>query len=383
MRPVPRLLRAGLAHLRVEAEVADQLAGCLEAADFADRRDQRAGSNAADPRQGHQAAHLLAGEHLERDRLLEPADLLGEEVDLAQAARDRLLLVVGQVLPGEPAAAGDTEEVAHRRPLLQVADQRCVHLILRPCALPHQLRPPRDQPPAATGPFVRQPHLRQQTTSEQPGQRARVDLVRLQRARRAGTYRLRVGEQDTADMRLDDTSDRERVAGRHKRDLVVHRQTAGEERERLRSRLHPARRADGTSLGDRDLAEVAVDVKPDEAHVVLLSLEGRRDRGGRRRHLRIRAHGTPGQSQGGQLQTAGSQPIEEDTGLPNLESHGALPSGKRNRRYARSRMTPTRGIASSCPYNEERLHEELGDLPPVEYEELNIKTDNTPILSAR
>jgi putative transposase len=34
-------------------------------------------------------------------------------------------------------------------------------------------------------------------------------------------------------------------------------------------------------------------------------------------------------------------------------------------------------------YNEERLHEELGDLPPTEYEELNIKRDNTPILSAK
>jgi hypothetical protein len=33
-------------------------------------------------------------------------------------------------------------------------------------------------------------------------------------------------------------------------------------------------------------------------------------------------------------------------------------------------------------YNEERLHEALGDLPPVEYEELNIKRDNTPMLSA-
>jgi putative transposase len=28
-------------------------------------------------------------------------------------------------------------------------------------------------------------------------------------------------------------------------------------------------------------------------------------------------------------------------------------------------------------YNDERLHEALGDLPPAEYEELNIKTDNT------
>ncbi len=34
-------------------------------------------------------------------------------------------------------------------------------------------------------------------------------------------------------------------------------------------------------------------------------------------------------------------------------------------------------------YNEGRLHEELGDLPPTEYEELNIKTDNSPTLAAR
>jgi transposase InsO family protein len=33
-------------------------------------------------------------------------------------------------------------------------------------------------------------------------------------------------------------------------------------------------------------------------------------------------------------------------------------------------------------YNGERLHEALGDLPPAEYEELNIKKDNTPMLSA-
>jgi putative transposase len=34
-------------------------------------------------------------------------------------------------------------------------------------------------------------------------------------------------------------------------------------------------------------------------------------------------------------------------------------------------------------YNGERLHEELGDLPPTEYEELNIKTDNCRTLAAR
>jgi len=34
-------------------------------------------------------------------------------------------------------------------------------------------------------------------------------------------------------------------------------------------------------------------------------------------------------------------------------------------------------------YNTERLHEELGDLPPTEYEQLNYKTDNTRSLSAK
>jgi putative transposase len=33
-------------------------------------------------------------------------------------------------------------------------------------------------------------------------------------------------------------------------------------------------------------------------------------------------------------------------------------------------------------YNDERLHEALGDLPPAEYEQWNIKTDNTPMVAA-
>jgi len=34
-------------------------------------------------------------------------------------------------------------------------------------------------------------------------------------------------------------------------------------------------------------------------------------------------------------------------------------------------------------YNDERLHEALSDLPPAEYEELNIKNDNSRTLAAR
>ncbi len=34
-------------------------------------------------------------------------------------------------------------------------------------------------------------------------------------------------------------------------------------------------------------------------------------------------------------------------------------------------------------YNTERLHEELNDLPPAEYEELNNRTDNTRCVSVK
>jgi transposase InsO family protein len=34
-------------------------------------------------------------------------------------------------------------------------------------------------------------------------------------------------------------------------------------------------------------------------------------------------------------------------------------------------------------YNAERLHEELGDLPPTEYEEVNYKKDNITSLSTK
>ena len=41
-------------------------------------------------------------------------------------------------------------------------------------------------------------------------------------------------------------------------------------------------------------------------------------------------------------------------------------------------------LCRSChqDFSSVRLHEALGDLPPAEYEELNIKTDNTPMVAA-
>jgi hypothetical protein len=81
--PVPGWLDTGLAYARVEAEVADQLPGGWEAADVADRRDQRRGGDEVHPGQGEQPPHLGGGEHLLGERSLEQGDLGVEEGDLA------------------------------------------------------------------------------------------------------------------------------------------------------------------------------------------------------------------------------------------------------------------------------------------------------------
>jgi hypothetical protein len=159
-------LGTGLAYARIEAEVADQVAGGREAADLADRPEQRRGGDEVHPGQGEQPPHLDRGEHLPGQRPLDQGDLAVEEGDLAQAGRERLLLVGRQLLRGEPAAAASAEEIAHRRPALQVADQRRVHLVLRPRAQPHQLHPRRDPPPQDTGLLIRQPHRRQKAAGE-------------------------------------------------------------------------------------------------------------------------------------------------------------------------------------------------------------------------
>jgi hypothetical protein len=251
------------------------------------------------PGRVEQPPHLRRGEHLLSERPLEQRDLAVQELDLAQAGRDRLLLIGRQNLGGEPAPPAGTEEVAHRRLALQVADQRRVHLVLRAGALPDQLRPRRD--PAAQDPrlLVRQPDRRQEAAGEQLRERARVDLVRLRARTSDPLDRLRVGEHHPADVRLDDPRDPERVAGRLQRDLIVDAEALRKQRQRLRLGLHPPGQPHLASLRDRHLAEVAMDIQPNEAHQHhlhsrLVSTETRRAT----RQLRIRARGTPGQSQG-------------------------------------------------------------------------------------
>jgi hypothetical protein len=90
--PVPGRLGAGLAHARVEADVADQMRGGREATDLADRTDQRRRGHEVDAGKRHQPLHLLGGECELGKRPIDHGDLGGQEVDLAQARLDRLAL---------------------------------------------------------------------------------------------------------------------------------------------------------------------------------------------------------------------------------------------------------------------------------------------------
>jgi hypothetical protein len=112
---LPRRLGAGLAHLGVEAEVADQLPGGREATDVTDRGQQGAGGDDVDPGESEQPTQLVRGEHQLGQRPIDRRDLAVKEVDPAQAGLEHLPLVDRQLLLGEPAPAGAAEEVGCRR----------------------------------------------------------------------------------------------------------------------------------------------------------------------------------------------------------------------------------------------------------------------------
>ena len=108
-------------------------------------------------------------------------------------------------------------------------------------------------------------------------------------------------------MRLQDPHDRERVAGRLEGDGVAGPEPAGERLDLGRCGADPAGGPHQSLLGDRDLAEVAMDVQADRTHGSLLALRLETRRANDTYGSVLTAH--PGSRRGGQLQIAGSQPI--------------------------------------------------------------------------
>jgi hypothetical protein len=87
---------AGLADLRVQAEVGDEFAAGQKPARVADGGDERRGADQVDPGDGHQPADLRPLERLLGDQPLDRDDLRIEELDLADPGVDGLALFHGK-----------------------------------------------------------------------------------------------------------------------------------------------------------------------------------------------------------------------------------------------------------------------------------------------
>lgn len=222
-----------------QAEVADQPLGGLEAANVADRGDQCCRGRDVDAGDRHQPLDLDAGQRVLGEVLVDPGELTVEEVDLAQARRERVAFVDRQLELGEPSAAALAEQVAGRRATLEVSHEDAGYLVLDAGALTHQLRAPRREAPQDAGALVADPDARDQIDGQQLGECARVEAVvfDLGVADRANLHR--VGDDDLGDVRLEDPRDRQRVASRFQHDAIGGHQAAGEQLQCLRRRVDP------------------------------------------------------------------------------------------------------------------------------------------------
>jgi hypothetical protein len=117
-----------------------------------------------------------------------------------------------------------------------------------------------------------------------------------------------------------------------------------EQLELVRLRLHSPRKPDPTVLGHRDLAEVAMDIQPDKsASPLLLSGRSARDEAGKTTTYGSVLAAHPGSRRGGQLQSAGSQPIEmRRPAQPPSRLEAAVPESDRRYAVERTRHEPHR-----------------------------------------
>ena len=298
---MPGRLVAGLAHARVEPEVADEPARAREALDLADRGDERERDRAVDAGDRQQPLHGGRGEADLGQLAVDESELLTGDVEPPQRRGDGDLLIDGQWLPGQPSTALLAEQVGGRAARQQVAMQDRLHLVLQPRALAHDASTASDQPPQRLQLLVRPPDAGQVTGRQELRQDAGIDLVRLHLGLGDRPRAQRVRDHDPRDVLLEQPRDRKRVPGRLDRDLVRLGEALREQAQRLRRRRNLPARARNAALQDRHLAELAMDIQTDRPHRPVTAFPVRvADSGGRwaPRHLRIRARSASGQVAG-------------------------------------------------------------------------------------
>ena len=176
-----------------------------------------------------------------------------------------------------------------------------------------ELCPPADPSAQDPGRLVDDPHLRQEAAGEERGQRPCVDLVRLGPDRRRSLDGLWVREDDPRE-RFDQSSNRECVAGRLEGDHVFGAQVGRPPHHRRR--ISPNRPAERT----RPASAMATSQKSrwtsSPMQRMPASFARSRRRSGLERQLRIRALGTPGQSQGRPATNRGLSAHRKATACP-------------------------------------------------------------------
>ena len=257
------MLGLGAARLpdgRIEPEVADKLAGAVEARDIADGGHERRGGHQAHAGHGHQSPDLLRIQGVLRDVALQRCDLLVEESDLAYDPVDGLTFIVWQLEAGEPHKAALAERVSHRRATLEVAHQNRVHLVLASRPVTNELSPTREPATQRTGALVWQPAAVEQPGRQQPCEHPGVQPVGLDLRLGDRTQLLADRDDHAGDVRLDPSRDRQRVARRLQHDLVVWAKTLRQHVQPSGTGQHPTGGADLPVLPDRDLTKIEMNV---------------------------------------------------------------------------------------------------------------------------
>lgn len=212
--------QTGLAHTRVQPEVAHQFLRRLEPVDAADRRHQPGCNSQIDTGDGQQPPDRFILQRVLGDVAVEHGKVLSEPVQLADMALDRDAFVLRHRLAGQPVAAALVEEIGMRAFRDQMRMQDGMHLVLDPGPVPNNLIAARHQ---SAHPFrcrIRGPDFRQIASRMQAGQRAGVDLVGFHMGMGDRLDLKRIGNHHTLHMGRQNPGHRHAVSGRLDHHLV-------------------------------------------------------------------------------------------------------------------------------------------------------------------
>ena len=142
-----------------------------------------------------------------------------------------------------------------------------MHLVLHPRAGPHQPRPSRDTPPQRGRRLIRHPHRFEHSGGEELGEHRRVEAVGLHTRVRDRTRLGRIAHHHPPHGPFSEQpGDHHRAAARLQHHLVTALQAGRKLPDRLRGTRDPPDTRNPAALGDRDLAEIEVNIQTKEPH---------------------------------------------------------------------------------------------------------------------